>query len=340
MAEINNQKDLKTKAAVWKNKNFEFMRYFSYSAVIIVVAVFTIMNKNFLNAANLSNLLNDTAPLMIMSCGATMVLLLGSVDLSSGAVCSVANVIIIKLLLGSFKVNGDIAFATFIAFGGSLLFGILSGFILGYIHVRLKIPSFIASLGFMSLWKSVALLISAAPVSIPKALWPAINWSKISFGIFGLPFLFAAIVVFAFFIAQSKTAFGKALFAIGGNERVARMAGINIDRMKILAFVLSGFCSALGSIFLVAKLKSSAPTVGDPFTLLIIASVALGGTALSGGKGSVLGTVVGVFIVSIVRNGMNFVGVDVFWQSIVFGSVVIAAIAITMDRSGRLIVVK
>jgi len=340
MAKINNQRDLKSKAAIGKKKNFEFMQYFSYSAVIILVAVFTIMNKSFLNAANLSNLLNDTAPLMIMACGATMVLILGSVDLSSGAVCSVVNVIIVKLLSEAFKTTGNIALATFLAFGGSLLFGILAGLILGYIHVRFKIPSFIASLGFMSVWKSVALLISAAPVSIPKALWPAIGWSKISFSIFGLPFLLAAIVVLAFFIAQSKTAFGKAVFAIGGNERAARMAGINIDRMKIMAFVMSGFCSALGSIFLAAKLKSSAPTVGDTFTLLIIASVALGGTALSGGKGSVLGTVVGVFIVSIIRNGMNFVGVDVFWQSIVFGIVVIAAVAITIDRSGRLIVVK
>lgn len=330
----------KTNIEAGKKSKFDFMQYFSFSAVILLIAVFTILDKNFVNKANLSNLLSDTAPLMIMACGATLVLLLGSVDLSIGAVCSVVNVLAVKLLASSFKASGQILTATIIAFGVSLLFGIVAGFVLGFIHVRLKIPSFIASLGFMSVWKSVALLISEAPVSIPKALWPAINWSKITFGVLGLPLVLAAVVIIVFFLLQSRTAFGKALFAIGGNERAARMAGISIDRVKITAFMLSGFCSALGSIFLAAKLKSSAPTVGDPFTLLVIASVALGGTALSGGKGSVLGTVLGVFIVSIIRNGMNFVGVDVFWQNIVFGLVVIAAVAITVDRSGRRIVVK
>lgn len=323
-----------------KKKKIDFMQYFSFSAIIILVAVFTIMDKNFINTANLSNLLSDTAPLLIMACGATLVLLLGSIDLSLGAVCSVVNVLMVKILSSSFKASGDIASATILAFGFSLLFGVVAGFILGYIHVKFKIPSFIASLGFMSIWKSVALLISEAPVSIPKALWPAINWSKISFGVFGLPFVLAIVLILAFYLVQSRTAFGKALYAIGGNERASRMAGININRMKIIAFILSGFCSSLGSVFLAAKLKSSAPTVGDPFTLLVVASVALGGTALSGGKGSVLGTVLGVLIVSIIRNGMNFVGVDVFWQNIVFGIVVIAAVAITVDRSGRLIVVK
>lgn len=340
MAEVGYQKEMEVQGTIVKKKKIDFMQYFSFSAVIILIAAFTIMDKNFLNAANLSNLLSDTAPLLILSSGATFILLLGSVDLSTGAVTSVVNVLMVRLLTSSFKASDNLITAIIIAFGFSILFGMLAGFVLGYIHVKLKIPSFIASLGFMSIWKSVALLISAAPVSIPKALWPAIGWSKISFGVFGLPLLLAMVVIIVFYLLQSRTSFGKALYAIGGNERASRMAGININHMKIIAFTLSGFCSALGSIFLAAKLKSSAPTVGDPFTLLVIASVALGGTALSGGKGSVLGTVLGVFIVSIIRNGMNFVGVDVFWQNIVFGIVVIAAVAITVDRSGRLIVVK
>ncbi|HWR24028.1 MAG TPA: ABC transporter permease [Feifaniaceae bacterium] len=331
---------LNTKPAAGRKRTFDFMRYFSVVAVILLVGVFTILDHNFVNRANLTNLLSDTAPLMIMACGATMVLLLGSVDLSIGSTCSVVNVLMVKILSETFRQTNNLFLSTVCAFGASLAFGAAAGFMLGFIHVRLKIPSFIASLGFMSVWKSTALLISEAPVSIPKALWPSINWAKISFGVLGFPLVLAGVVILVFFVLQSKTSFGKALYAIGGNERAARMAGIRIDRCKILAFVLSGLCSALGSIFLAAKLKSSAPTVGDPFTLLVIASVALGGTALSGGKGSVLGTVLGVFIVSIIRNGLNFAGVDVFWQNIVFGIVVIAAVAITVDRTGRSIVVK
>ena len=329
-----------TKPAAPKKRAFDFMRYFSVIAVILLVGVFTILDHNFVNRANLTNLLSDTAPLMIMACGATMVLLLGSVDLSIGSTCSVVNVLMVKILSETIQQSNNLFLSTVYAFGASLAFGAAAGYALGFIHVRLKIPSFIASLGFMSVWKSTALLISEAPVSIPKALWPSINWAKISFGVRGFPLVLAGVVILIFFVLQSKTGYGKALYAIGGNERAARMAGIHIDRCKILTFMLSGVCSALGSIFLAAKLKSSAPTVGDPFTLLVIASVALGGTALSGGKGSVLGTVLGVFIVSIIRNGLNFSGVDVFWQNIVFGIVVIAAVAITVDRSGRNIVIK
>ena len=118
------------------------------------------------------------------------------------------------------------------------------------------------------------------------------------------------------------------------------MAGMNVNITKILAFVLNGVCAAAGGIFLAAKLKSSAPTVGDSFTLLVVAAVVLGGTALSGGKGNLLGTILGVFTVSIIRNGMNIVGVDVFWQNIVFGLVILGAIAITTDRSARSLVIK
>lgn len=318
----------------------EFMKYFSFSAIILLVLVFWLIEPGFLNSANLSSLLSDTAPLMIMACGATFVLLLGSVDLSVGAVCSVVNVLAVTLLTTFFAQNESVFGSAIMAYGLSLLFGGLAGLILGFVHVYLKLPSFIASLGFMSVWKSVALLISNAPVSVPKLLRPAVDWSKISLGVVGLPLLLALIIVVVFFILQSKTNFGKALYAIGGNERAARMAGVKINKTKIIAFVLAGLCAALGSIFLVAKLKSSAPTVGDSFTLLVIASVALGGTSLSGGKGSVLGTVLGVFMVSIIRNGMIFAGVDVFWQDIVFGIVVIGAVSVSVDRTVRNLIVK
>lgn len=332
--------DKKINLAKNKKQSSEFIKYFSFSAIIILILVFWLIEPGFLNKANLSSLLSDTAPLMIMACGATFVLLLGSVDLSVGAVCSVVNVLSVSLLTYFFLQNESVLGSALLGYGAALLFGGLAGLLLGLVHVYLKLPSFIASLGFMSIWKSVALLINNAPVSVPKLLRPAVDWAKISIGVVGLPLIFALCVVGIFFVLQTKTNFGKALYAIGGNERAARMAGIHINRTKITAFVLAGLCAALGSIFLVAKLKSSAPTVGDSFTLLVIASVALGGTALSGGKGSVLGTVLGVFMVSIIRNGMIFAGVDVFWQDIVFGIVVIAAVSVSVDRTTRNLIVK
>lgn len=314
-----------------------FMKYFSFSAIIVLLLTLSLTQENFLGKMNLSNLLRDTAPLMIMSAGMTMVLLFGSIDLSMGAVCSVANVTYVHLLLafntGIPEPTGMEAF--WMGMGAmliSLLFGLLSGLALGLIHVKLKVPSFIASLGFMSVWQSVALLITQNPESVKKVLWPAIDWYKKSIGVLGLPLIIALLIIALAFLFTRFTAFGRAIFAIGGNERATRVAGIHVDRTKIMVFAINGVLAALAGVFLAANLRSSSPIVGDPFTLKIVAACALGGTSLAGGKGSELGTILGVFTVAIIENGMSFIGVDAYWQNVVFGIFVLAAIALTVDR--------
>lgn len=318
----------------------KIIQYFSFSAIVLLLIGLSTTQKNFLGNSNLTNLLRDTAPLMIMSVGMTSVLLFGSIDLSMGAVCSVSNVLFVKFL----KVYGDmmpsVEVATIAAFAISLCFGLLAGFLLGVIHVKLKVPSFIASLAFMSVWQSAALLIAEAPISVPKSMWGAVNWFKVSFGVVGLPLVLALILVALVHVFQTRTSVGRSMYAIGGNERAARIAGTPVDRTKIWVFTINGVCAALGGIFLAAKLRSCAPTIGDPFTLLIVASCVLGGASLTGGKGSALGTVLGVFTVAIINNGMNFIGVDAYWQNVVFGVFVLAAIAVSMDRSTRGLVIK
>ena len=332
----NNKKTL-TKQSFMDN----LVKYFSASAIVILLVVLTLTQENFLGAYNVKNLLRDPAPLMIMAAGMTMVLILGSIDLSMGAVCSVANVIYVRLMINYGEAIGNPILASFVFLIVCLAFGCLSGLALGAIHVKLKVPSFIASLGFMSLWQSVALLISQKPENMPKAMWPAITWYKETvLSVVGVPLLLALAVVLLIFALNKYTAFGKALYAIGGNERTARVAGIDVDKTKITIFAINGMLASLAGIFLAANLKSSAPNIGDPYTLQIVASCALGGTSLAGGKGSVLGTILGVFTVAIINNGMTFVGVDAYWQNIVFGAFVLGAIALTVDRKTRGLVVK
>lgn len=324
-----------TKNSVMEN----ITRYFSASAIIILLVVLTATQDNFLGTYNLKNLLRDPAPLMIMSAGMTMVLLIGSIDLSMGAVCSVSNVLYVRLML-LYGEENPVGFG-FVALAACLVFGLLSGLALGFIHVKLKVPSFIASLGFMSLWQSVALLITAAPEVMKKTLWPCIEWYKITiFKVVGLPLVLALIILVAIFVLTKYTAFGKAIYAIGGNERASRVAGIGVDKTKITVFALNGVLAALAGVFIVANLKSSSPSTGDPYTLQIVASCALGGTALSGGKGSVLGTILGVFTVALINNGLTFVGIDAYWQNVVFGAFVLGAIALTVDRKTRGLAVK
>ena len=328
-----------------KEKNlFKFqaniIKYFSFSTIIILVILFTSIEPTFLNTMNLKNLLSDSAPLVIMAAGMTSVLMLGSIDLAMGSVCSVCNVLTILLINEVGAATESPVAAAVVALLAVVAFGLFSGLLLGFVHVKLKVPSFIASLGFMSLWQSVAFLITPRPVSVAKTLRVSLEWVRISFGVVGLPLVLALVWVAVIFLMQSRTTMGKAIYSIGGNERSSRIAGIDVDNTKIGVFMLNGVCAALGGFFLAAKLRSSAPTVGDPFTLLIVASVALGGTSLSGGSGGVLGTVLGVFTVSIIQNGMNFIGVDAYWQNIVFGFFVLAAVAISVDRSTRGLVVK
>jgi ribose/xylose/arabinose/galactoside ABC-type transport system permease subunit len=307
------------------------MDYISCLSLIALVILFTSINKNFLNAINISNLLTDLAPLLAIGCGVTFVLLIGSIDLSIGAIASCSAVLLTVLLP---KVG-------IMAYLITLIYGMTAGFINGVIYTKVKIPSFIATLGAMSVWQSVAYVLSkGAPLQIKVPEWGYIAWVKIKFGVFSLPLIISLIVLAIFYIVQTKTKLGKHAFAIGANERAARIAGVNTTLIKIGVFSICGLCSALSGIFLAAKLKSGIPTVGEPFTLMAVAAVALGGTSLSGGKGGVIGTILGVALVIVIQNGMNFIAVDALWQQIVFGILIILAVYITTDRKGRNIVIK
>lgn len=314
----------------WKEK-INLMDYISILSIVILVIFFTLVNKNFLNVSNIRNLLTDISPLLVMGCGVTFVLMIASIDLSIGAICSCGAVILALLL----PVIGNWAYII------SLLYGIVAGFINGLIYTKVKIPSFIVTLGTMSVWQSAAYLISrGAPLQITPKQWGNIGWAKINFGIFSAPLILAMVVLIILLIVQKTTKLGKFTFAVGANERAARIAGINVDLTKICVFTICGLCSAASGVFLSAKLRSGIPTVGDPFTLLAVAAVALGGTSLSGGKGGLLGTILGVALVTVIRNGMNVIGVNAFWQQIVFGIIVIFAVYVTVDRKGRNIIMK
>ena len=316
------------------------MRYFSFSTIVILVIGFTLMHPRFVSEANLRNLFIASAPLLIMAAGMTPILILGSIDLSMGAVCSVANVLTVVVINTLGPAVGLPVVAAVLSLFSSLAFGAIAGLMLGTIHVKFKVPSFIASLAFMAIWQSVALLIREAPESVLRSMLGSVSWYRVTFSVFSLPLFFSLVVVAVLFILQNKTSVGRALYAIGGNERASQLAGIRVDKVKISLFVTSGMCAALGGYFLAANLRSAAPRQGEAFTLLIVASVVLGGTSLTGGRGKVQGTVLGVLIVSIIQNGMNFIGVDAFWQQVVFGVFILVAIAISVDRSTRGLIIK
>lgn len=305
--------------------------YLSAVSIVVMVGVFTAINPNFVNLVNIKNILADISPLLVMASGVTFVLLIGSVDLSVGAICSCACV-----MTGI----GMPVFGNWII-GFVLIFGFIAGALNGLIFTKLKIPSFIVTLCTMNIWKCAALLISGGrPALIPINLWSYLNWTKITFGIIPILFLIATALLGIYYFVQIKTVIGKTFYGVGVNERAARIIGLDIFKAKIWAFILSGIGSALSGVFFSIKLKSSIPTIGDQLTLLAMAAAALGGTSLSGGKGSVLKTILGVLLVIVIQNGLNVAAVDAFWQQIVFGALIIFAVSLNVDRSGRDVIIK
>ena len=328
------------KKRAFKRENL--MRYISLVSIIVLAFAFEAMQPNFLGRMIVAGMLRDNAALLVMAVGMTSILIFGSIDLSMGAMCSVANVLYVRIVVlfsNHYEAAGveepNALGAMIVATLACVLVGLISGFLLGVIHVKLKVPSFIASLGFMSVWTSAAYLISNRAESIPRKMSTASDWYRIAF--FGdwipLPLILALVIAVVFYILQSRTVFGRTIFSIGGNERASRIAGMGVDRTKIIIFSLAGMCAALGGVFLASKIKSSDPTLGDPYTLMIVASCVLGGTSLSGGKGSCLGTILGALTVTVIKNGLTFIGVDAYWQDVVFGLFVLAMIVLSIDRS-------
>jgi len=325
------EKPLNSKIKIPKIQKFDLSRYVSLLSVVILFVFFGIMNNNFLGLDNISDLLTDIGPLLVISCGVTFVLLLGSIDLGIGSICSFSCVLFVV-------VGPKVGYLAYII---CIAYGIFAGWINGVIHVKGQIPSFIVTLGAQSVWQSAAYLLSGGqPLLLaPKYLY-LISIFQVQIGIISMTLVIALLIVAIFYIVQEKTVIGKSAFAIGANERAARIAGINIEAVKIILFTICGLCSALAGIFLVAKLGSGIPDVGVTFNLMGVAAAVLGGTALTGGKGSVLGAILGSALIIVIQDGLNVIGVDSLWNQVCFGALVIGAVALTVDRSRRDLITK
>ncbi|MBN9016413.1 MAG: ABC transporter permease [Rhizobiales bacterium] len=294
---------------------------------ILLVALILIVElaaPGFLSGETLMLLLANTAVLFILAAGVTFVILIGGIDLSIQAVASLASVILAQLL----PLIGMAAFP--VAILGGLLFGILSG----YVHVRLKVPSFVATLATGGVVAGIALwLADGRAITIEEAGRENTAW--INGTVAGVPAvaLIAAVIGLVAFFALRYTPFGRHSLAVGAGEPAALAAGINVPRTKIIAFAVSGTLAAIAGTILAARLSSGSPNLANQLLLPAIAAVIVGGTAITGGLGGVARTAVGALIISIVRIGMTFIGINIFAENVVFGAVLITAVAITIDRS-------
>ena len=196
------------KSNILKKENFN--KIFSVASLVILIIFFTIMNQSFIGVYNIKNILTDMSPLLLMACGVSFVLFLGSIDLSMGSIASCAAVMLTFLL----ERMGPLAYVV------AILYGLAAGFLSGMLHTKLKVPSFIATLSTQSIWQSAAYLISGGmPMVMIPAVWPYVDWAKISIGFLPLLFLVAAAVLAVCYVIQKKMVVGRTMLALGTNER-------------------------------------------------------------------------------------------------------------------------
>jgi ribose/xylose/arabinose/galactoside ABC-type transport system permease subunit len=304
----------------------EFLsRYVAYLALVAVVAVFGMLSPDrFLTFGNLGVILQNSAVLAIVATGVTFIIIGGSIDLSVGSVMALAGAV-----AASFAGDWG-AFAIVLA----PLVGLTLGAINGAIFVLARIPSFVVSLGMLSIARGATIIFTGgSPVSIP------LTSSFEIFGIPPMPFWIAAGVAVVMGALLAFTTFGRYTFAIGGDEEKTRILGVPVDKVKFAMFALSGALAGLGGGILTSQLGSGSPTVGTGFELLAISAVVIGGTPLTGGSGSILGTVVGSLVIMTLANGLVIMGVSSNVQTVLTGLVLIVAVMISIRR-GKLRIIK
>ncbi len=305
---------------------FEHIKpHLPWMTLLALVAIVGIADTNFLRPANLISMTADIVPLFIMALGMTFAIYIGGIDLSAQSVANMTTVIA-TVALPTFGIGAAMI---------CILAGLFLGAVSGFVTTRLLGPSFISTLAIGGVAFSAGQYLSGQ-----RALYMDATLRDNSFGwmvgrSFGIPhelFIGAALVLIAIFI-QNRTTFGRALKAVGVGEPAAVASGLNVRRIKILAFAISGALAAIAGLLFSVKLSGGSPTIANGFLLPAIVAVLVGGTPLTGGVGGVVNTLIGTLIVPVIRSSMLYSEVDATRQQMVFGIVLIIAIALTIDRS-------
>ena len=309
-----------------------YNKYGTIIILLVMVAVVTAIEPRFIGWDNIMNIFKQVSINGLIALGMTFVILTGGIDLSVGAIVGLTGMVM-GMMINS-GVNEIIAIVAALGLGAML------GYINGFFVANMKLQAFIVTLATMTTFAGITLLISdARPASgITKKVEgvsqaPVLNFFSQG-EILGLPFpmILMFIMLAILMVILHKTKFGRGVYALGGNEEVARLSSIPVNRYKRSVYAISGFMSALAGIILVSRLSSAQPTAGSGFELDAIAAVVIGGTSLAGGKGRIFGTFIGVLIIGVLNTGLNLIGVSSFWQQIIKGLVILGAVL--LDRKG------
>jgi len=294
--------------------------------LIAITLLFTILTPGFFSAGNFINILNQISIWGILALGMTFVVITGGIDLSVGCVLGLTS-----MVMGFLGTTLGVPFPLAIVL--ALMVGPLAGFINGFLVTRAKLPPFIATLSMFYVARGLANVITGGEQILGYPTWfMMLSYTKY-LGIFTVTSItFLILAAFGgFFLAKTRN--GRNIYAVGGNEEVARLSGIKAERYIMLVYIISGTLSAIAGILIASKVNASEPYQGNTYELYAIAIAVIGGASLAGGEGTMLGTLIGAFIIGILNNGLNLNGISPFVQTVLLG--VIIAFAVGLDMFSR-----
>ncbi|NFN64121.1 ribose ABC transporter permease [Clostridium botulinum] len=308
------------------SENFKqnLVKYKSIIGLVLLCMIITFVTPSFLTISNITNVFTQVSTNAIIAVGMTFVILTGGIDLSVGSTLAISGALAASII----KSTGNVFLAVIVA----ALVGIAVGFVNGMLISKGKLQAFIVTLATMTIFRGLTLVFTnGTPISKLPETFVKIGNGKIGF--MPIPVIITIVIAIVAIYLLNKTRFGRYLYALGGNEDSARLSGINTDKIKTLAYVISGFASAIAGVIITSRIASASPNAGTGFELDAIAAVVIGGTSLAGGEGKISGTIIGALIIGILNNGLNLMNVSPFYQSIVRGLVIL--MAVLLDKKSR-----
>lgn len=291
----------------------------SLMALVILIIVLSILSSDFRTVNNFLSLVRQSSINGLIAFGMTVVILTGGIDLSVGSTLALSTSLCAIMI--SSGINPGLAMALSLVIG--LILGAISGVMVSYGHIQ----PFIATLVTMTVYRGVTMIITGGkPVSKLGNSPLLANIGKGAFLGIPVPVWILAVIFLVFLFMLKKMTIGRKIYAVGSNDKAAALAGVNISKVKILVYSLSGVMSALAGLILLSRLGSAQPTLGSGYELDAIAAVAVGGCSMSGGRGQIYGTLIGVLIIAVLNNGLNIMGVSSYYQEVVRGLVILFAV--------------
>jgi len=311
------------------------VRFQSIIALLVMCIALMFLSDRFLTVENIWNVMRQISVNMIISVGMTLVILTGGIDLSVGSILALSGAVTASMLKFGAEFNDMNLYVGFTLLGamlGGTLIGTFLGWFNGLTITRFKVPPFVATLAMLTIARGLTMLWTGGfPITGlgDKMAFIGTGW----FLRIPMPVWISAVVVAAAVVLTKRTRLGRHIYAIGGNEKAAELSGLRIKRIKMIVYSIAGALAGIGGIIVTSRLDSAQPNAGFGFELDSIAAVVIGGTSLSGGKGTIMGTVQGALIIGILNNGLVLLNVSPFWQQVIKGFVILLAVGIEKINS-------